>query len=237
MNLQVKVQHLDNGPSFPPLSLSLPNSSKLIDLRKAIHKEWKLHPKQQLLSYRADPLEDDNKLIVAYEIMPEDPVMLELITATISVVITCPNGEKATVDNLDLNVPVESIREQASKGLGDGNLKKHLRLYFGNAEVTWKSPFRAILGLVDGSEFSTGICLHVVIPPGNRIKCAKVDLNWNVKTLKDNIRGLPAHQRNVLTLTFKGLDLTSSMVLMNIPNLDDDDVFESRLNEKGGSLA
>jgi len=236
--MQVNVQHLDNAPRFPPLSLSLPDSSKLIDLRKAIHKEWKLHPKQQLLSYRADPLEDDNKLIVAYEIMPEDPVMLELTTATISVVITCPNGEKATVDNLDLNVPVESIREQASKGLGGGNLKNHLRLYFGNAEVTWKSPFAAILGLVDGSELSTGICLHVVIPPENkRIRCTKVDLNWNVKTLKDNIRGLPAHQRNVLMLTFKGLDLTPGTVLMNIPNLDDDDVFESRLNEKGGSLA
>ena len=236
---EVKVEFLQNIPNseYYPFTISLPESAKLIDLKKVIHAKWKLHPKQQQLSYHSDPLEDDQKLILAYEIMPDDPVLVDLESASILLVVVCPNGEKVRVNDVDLNLKAEAIKEQASQGLANKlNLKASLRLFFGEEEVEWNSQFRAIVGLEDGSELSTGIRLRVAYPPEKLARCPRVDLNWTVKEFKDRLKFLTPHQRNSAKFTFKGTELLGNMILRDVANLDSDETVQCGLEEKGGSL-
>jgi hypothetical protein len=109
-------------------------------------------------------------------------------------------------------------------------------LFFREEEVEWKRQFRAIVGLEEEGELSTGIRLRVAYPPERIARCPRVDLNWTVKEFKDRQKFLTPHQRNSAKWIFKGKELRGNMVLRDVADLDDDETVQCGLEEKGGFL-
>jgi len=220
--------------SLNPFTTRLEPNDTVISLKRTIHERWSVHPKQMQLRYYGELLED-NQLIMTYEILRDGIVVVELESAVVSLVIACPTGQKVLVIDIDLNCKAERLRECATAGLENSKLKEHLRLFFQKKEINWKDQLRTIKGLEDRSELSTGIRLHVNIPQIGEVKYV-VDLSWTVKTLKEQIKGLTAHQIAIGNLVFRERDLNLDMVLRNVPDLDDDETLKFMLTEVGGYL-
>lgn len=219
---------------FSPIFVDLEDNATLVILKRAISKQWHMHPKQLILYLSGQMLDDNNKLLRAYGISSGSLVHVVLQSATISLVIACPNGQKVRIDHVDLNMQIENLRGKITTDLKNQDLVTKLRLYFIEKEVNWKNQLRFIEELEDGSELSTGIRLHLVLISLSKVRYPKVDLNWSIKTLKENLDCFTAHQKRFLTLIYKDNQLTDTTILRNIPNFDDDADIRSRLEEDGG---
>jgi len=235
LHLEKSEPQIEIVPSFSPFTAYLEPSDMVISLKQAIHKQWSIHPKQQQLLYYGELL-DDNELIGMYGVTNDDLVMVELVSASISLVVVGPTGLKMRVNNLDLNWKAECLRERATAGLESIQLKKNLALFFGINEVDWKEQLRTIQGLEDGKKLSTGIRLFIVNLDGKKVCYSKVDLNWTVKTLQKHIKGLTANQIDIGILTYKEKILIPDMVLRDVPDLDYDATLEFSFSEIGGYL-
>lgn len=176
--------------NFSPFQESIPEGTTVIKLKKIIHKRWKVHPKQQQLTYSGISMDDDNKRLVAYGIASGTPVLVELVAASIWLTIKRPGGDSLAIDDVNLNSSIESLKEKA-KGDAVCLTSEQIELSFKEMKLDWAAPLRSIEGLEDGSELVSQLPFIQIRIIGfdTTVRLLRVDLNWTVQQVKDKLLG------------------------------------------------
>jgi len=174
-----------NGYNFTKFTTRMPAGSKPIDLKKAIHQQWKLHPKQQRLTCDG-VLTDDQKLLSEYGITSSDPVLVELILASIQLFVVGLGGIRVEV-NKDLNNELFYLRTAA---FGDAKCSTidQVKLIFQDRELDWGHQLRTVQGLEDGSELHVSPLPRITLTiaaAGGEATIPDVDLNLTVLQFKE----------------------------------------------------
>lgn len=150
--MEVIVQPLQQGLNnaqfrFDTFTANMPVNSKLIDLKRAIHRKWALHPKQQRLTY-ISLLTDDQKRLEEYHIDSINPILVEVISETIKLCIVKHDGGREQV-NQNLNKKLSVLKDvENSTAL----VNYRLQLCFNDRILEWGDQIRTVQGLEDGSE-------------------------------------------------------------------------------------
>jgi len=224
-----------NGYNFTAFRARMPAGSKLIDLKKAIHKQWKLHPKQQRLSCSI-PLTDDRKLLSEYGITSANPVTVEYFLPSIQLFVVALDGRRVEV-NENLNQKL-SVLKTAAFGDAKCRAREQVQLVFQGRKLEWGDQIRTVQGLEDGSELHVSPLPHITLriaTDGGEAVISDVDLNSTVRQFqemhlnpRDNRSGTHKIARVAaelkkegMHLCFENIELSWNALLRTIANLDE----------------
>jgi len=182
---EVIVRPLQEDLTYPEYTARMPAGSKVIDLKKDIHKRWNLHPNQQILTHNNQPA-DDRRLLSEFIFTSVNPVFVKLRQASIRLSVV-GLGNKREIVNGNLTSKISELKTAA---FGDAKCRarEQVKLVFKGRELEWGDRLQTVQGLEDGSELQASPLRHITLTiatTGGEVVIPDVDLNLTIQDFKE----------------------------------------------------